>query len=66
MPTEPSTPPIETYAVLDEQVWRAWVHKSEVRERATFLRLKIVAGIVLAAIPGVCVFLVFLSQRDDD
>jgi len=44
--------------VLDEEVWRAWVHKNHLREQATFRRLKIAAGIVLAAVAAGCVYVV--------
>ena len=51
--------PVETSAVLDEEVWRACVHKIHLREQPTLLRLKIAAGIVLAAVAAGCVFVVF-------
>ena len=60
MPPSPYViPPVETSAVLDEEVWRAWVHKNHLREQATFRRLKIAAGIVLAPVAAGCVFVVF-------
>ena len=63
MPDPPyATPPIETPAVLDQEVWRAWVHKNHLREQATSRRLKIAAGIVLPAVAVVCVFLVFFAK----
>jgi hypothetical protein len=52
----------ETSAVLDEEVWSAWLHKNRLREQATFRRLKIAAGIVLAAVAAGCVFVVFFVK----
>jgi len=55
-------PPVQTPAVLDQEVWRAWVRKNDLRERATFRRLKIVAGIVLAGIAIGCVYFVWFAR----
>jgi hypothetical protein len=41
-----ATPSIEAPA-LDEKIWRAWVEKRKVRERATARKMKIMGGVAL-------------------
>lgn len=33
---------------IDEELWRAWVEKGKLRDKATARKLKVLAGIVLA------------------
>ena len=49
----------EQPAVLNEETWRAWVHKGKMRERATARKLKVLAGSALSllALGGAAYFL---------
>jgi hypothetical protein len=37
----------ENPAVLDEEIWRAWLQKSKLREQATARKAKLAAAVVL-------------------
>lgn len=45
----------EHYAVVDEEIWRAWIQEGKLREAATARKAKVFGGIVmvLVAIGGV-------------
>jgi hypothetical protein len=48
------TSPVET-AIVDEQIWRAWVQKGKQRDDATARKARIVAGTaaaILAVVSG--------------
>jgi len=37
----------EPPAILDEEIWRAWLQKSKLRERATARKAKLAAAVIL-------------------
>ncbi len=45
----------EQVAVLDEDVWRAWLQKRKLREEATFRKARMAGGILLVLVASGCV-----------
>ena len=48
--------PVLNEPMVNEEVWRAWIQKGQLQERASTRKLKLIGGIVLVLLAGAAIF----------